>query len=118
MHHNPPALLVQILAALLLVGGFDCAIASETRWVDYNRSAKLSGIIRREFDMSFVDSDMSPLTDPKEVAKAVKAAQHNPAAGAISREAVPHWILQLDKPISLRKGADGDSYPEEELNIS
>ena len=67
--------------------------------------------------MSFVNSDISPVTDPKEAEKLAKQERKKgPPLGAFPKEPVLHWILRLDSPISMRDGHN-DSYPEER-NIS
>ena len=116
IHHAAPSKITCILGALCLTSAFDC-IAAEPRWLDYNRPVKLSGIIVKEFDMSFVNSDISPVTDPKEAEKLAKQERKKgPPLGAFPKEPVLHWILRLDSPISMRDGHN-DSYPEER-NIS
>ncbi len=61
--------------------------------------------------MSFVDSDLGAMQDPKEVARAVVMA--GPGAKAPSR----HFILRLGKPISIR-AKPGDETCPQELDVS
>jgi len=114
MNDNParkPRINIIFLFALM---GLPTVIQASPQWVDYDKPISLEGTINREFDMSFVDGDMSPLTDPKEVAKAVaKAKQEHPAKDWKPHDPSPHWILHLDEPISVRSGPTDDLHPEE-----
>ncbi len=68
----------------------------------FGKPVTLGGTVIREFDMSFVDSDLSPIRNPAEVAQAVAEAKSKHAADpARVGKPVPHLILQLERPITV-----------------
>lgn len=102
---------------LILIGGFSRAPAAEPQWLNYDEPVTLTGTIVREYDMSFVDGDLGPLKDPKAVAKAVaEARRKGPVDESRPHEPLLHWILRLEKPISVR--GKPENYSPEELNVT
>jgi hypothetical protein len=68
--------------------------------------------------MSFVDSDIGPLNNPEEVARAVaEARRRHPVDKSRPHNPIPHLILRLEKPISIKEKPGEPLYPEER-NIS
>lgn len=71
---------------------------------EYHTPVSLVGTITREYDMAFVDSDLSPMTDPEKVNRAVVEAQRKwPDDKTGTRVPSPHLILHLEQPIALRE---------------
>ncbi|MHA3770053.1 hypothetical protein ACXR0O_00785 [Verrucomicrobiota bacterium sgz303538] len=100
---------------LIMVGSI---YAADSESLSYEKPVSLTGTIVREFDMSFVDSDLGPIQDPKEVARAVaEARRKHPIEESKPHEPFPHFILRLEKPISLRAESADGLHPEER-NIS
>lgn len=100
----------------LIMAGSIYAVDSES--LSYEKPVSLTGIIVREFDMSFVDSDLGPIQDPKEVARAVaEARRKQPIEESKPHDPAPHFILRLKNPISIR-AESGDEFHPEERNIS
>ena len=111
MRQKIPALIISLLAAISLANAINKSLPAEQQRVDYDKPVTLTGVIIREWDMSFVDSDQSPLQDPKEVARVVAA--HPADKSKLLHNPVLHLILRLDAPITVQKGADYGLHPEE-----
>ncbi|RYD79691.1 MAG: hypothetical protein EOP84_12725 [Verrucomicrobiaceae bacterium] len=106
-----------LLTSLLLItaGGIH---AVEPESLSYETPVTIAGTIVREFDMSFVDSDLSPLQNPREVARAVaEARRRGPVQDSKQREPHAHFILRLEKPVSIRAESPDKFHPEER-NVS
>lgn len=99
--------------AALFSAGIATAFADNSREVDYGKPVTLAGTITAEYDMSFVDSDLSPLKDPKAVARAVADAERkHPHGKSKLKRPVRHFILRLDQPLVIREGTDDGLHPE------
>jgi hypothetical protein len=110
MYHKIHVPTIRLIAVIFLVVTVNNVLPAEPKLVDYDKPVTLTGVIIREWDMSFVDSDQSPLQDPKEVARIV--ATH-PVDKSRPHTPVLHLILHLDTPITVQKGADDGLHPEE-----
>ena len=114
MRQKIPALIISLIMAVYLANAIDKAIPAEPKQLQYSEVITLTGTITREYDMSFVDSDQGPLSDPDKVARAVADYKHtHPANKSRLHESVPHFILHLDNSITVREGAKDDLHPAE-----
>lgn len=115
MQKKIPALVVSLIIAIYLANAIDRAFPAEPgKGVPYGGLITLTGKITREYDMSFVDSDQGPLGDPDKVARAVADYKRtHPADKSRLHEPIPHFILHLDKPISVREGERDGVHPAE-----
>lgn len=109
MNQKIHALIISLIVATSVVVAIDRSLPVEPQALEYDKQVTLSGSLTREYDMSYIDSDLSPMTDPDAVERAViEARRKHPADKPALHAAIAHFILHLDKPIALRNGpADG-----------
>ncbi|MDB6171455.1 MAG: hypothetical protein JWL59_766 [Chthoniobacteraceae bacterium] len=83
----------------LLISFFATAAVLAGDIYSYDKPATLTGTVSMLYDMSFVDSDMSPVKDPAGI-----KAKHPITDSSLPHKPVRHWILTLEHPISVSPG--------------